>query len=147
MVLVAKHQWNIEVDTAWKETAMCSVIMVTVDGLHGNIRSVFHLQPDSSIGRTGRWTQMHMTRSTAQQHLTSPHSRWSRIGFDPDHNDTFVSCASRSTEERISKVSETSLEKGTSLMHFRWLHVERTIDVSVLSSPDFGQLDSFLQDF
>ena len=85
-----------------------------------------------------------MTRSTAQQHLTSPHPRWSRIGFDPDHYDTFVSCASRSTEERISKVSETSLEKGTSLMHFHWLHVERRIDVSVLSSPDFGQLDSFL---
>ena len=29
-------------------------------------------------------------------------------------------------------------------MHFRWLHVERRIDVSVLSSPDFGQLDNFL---
>ena len=30
-------------------------------------------------------------------------------------------------------------------MHFGWLHVERRIDVSVLSSPDFGQLDNLLK--
>ena len=92
---------------------------------------------------TGR-VEMHITRSTAQQHLTSPHRRWSRISFDPNHYDTFVFlCLQIYEGAHLRRSAKHLWKKGTSLMQFRWLHVERRIDVSVLSTPDFRELDVY----